>query len=108
MVNNMKTNVTGRQIITYLAMKYHNNWRDIYTAINNKELVDPSIIHDSIATLRGDVVLIIDSNYPDALKKIPFPPFAIFMDKHDRTNINDNSSIDYLHHFETADAVLGA
>ena len=104
----MKKNITGRQIITYLAIKYHNNWRDIYIAIKEKELVDHSIIHDTIATLRGDVVLIIDSNYPDALKKIAFPPFAIFMDKEDRININDQSSHDYLHHFETADAVLGA
>lgn len=92
--------LTGRQIITFLAVKYHNDWMKIYTAIKNKELVDSSLVHETIAGLTGDYVTIIDSNYPDSLKKIFKPPFVVFLSSYDRNSIDDLSSTNYLDHFD--------
>lgn len=104
----MNKTITGRMIIAFLAVKYNNNWLNIYQAIKNKELVDQSTIAETLSSIKGDYVCIIDKDYPDSLKKIPMPPFVVFLDKSDRIAIKDKSSDKYLEHFETANAVIGA
>jgi predicted Rossmann fold nucleotide-binding protein DprA/Smf involved in DNA uptake len=104
----MNKQLTGRMIITYLAIKYNNRWDYIYEAIKAKELVDHQSVVDAIDSIKGTYVCIIDSNYPDALKKISFPPFVVFLHESDRQNINDLSSNAYLKHFDIADAMIGA
>jgi hypothetical protein len=104
----MKKTISGREIITYLAIKYRNVWADIYFAIKEKELVDLSVIRESLSNIKGDFVTIIDENYPDALKKIKFPPFVIFLNETDRQNIRDTSSNAYLKHFNKFPAEFGA
>jgi DNA processing protein len=104
----MEKTIKGRDIIAFLAIKYHNNWTNIYMAIKNKELVDQTIIYETLSKVKGDYVCIIDSNYPDSLKKVIMPPFVVFLNKADRKTIKDEYSDSFLDHFETADAVIGA
>jgi DNA processing protein len=104
----MEKTITGRMIIAFLAVKYHNNWAKVYMAIKNKELVDIYTINNTLSKVKGDYVSIIDSNYPDSLKKVFMPPFVVFLDKLDRKTIKDEYSDSFLEHFETADAVIGA
>jgi DNA processing protein len=68
----------GREIIIYLAIKYHGDWNGIYQAIKQKEIVDEMVVKRQIEGLKCQVVTIIDETYPAALKKIYKPPFVIF------------------------------
>ena len=104
----MNKQLTGRMIITYLAIKYHNNWMNIYNAIKNKELVTESVVLETLDTIKGSYVTIIDSNYPDSLKSVYKPPFVVFLDQNDRSFIQDEYSYDFLNHFESLEAKVGA
>jgi hypothetical protein len=104
----MNKTLTGRMVVTYLAIKYHNNWPKIYSAIKNKELVDEVILRDVLETIKGKYVCIIDADYPDSLKKVLMPPFVVFLDKRDRNLISDEYSDRFLEHFESFDAKVGA
>lgn len=68
----------GRDIIIYLALKYHGDWNAIYQAIKQKELVNEEDVHLQLKPLKSSVVTIIDEQYPEALKKIYKPPFVLF------------------------------
>lgn len=68
----------GRDIIIFLAMKYAGDWNRIYQAIKEKEHVDSDVVHQTLLTLRCQVLTIIDEEYPEALKKIYKPPFVLF------------------------------
>jgi DNA processing protein len=68
----------GRDIIIYLAMKYQGEWNAIYQAIKQKEIVDETLVVQTIQSLKSLVVTIIDEQYPEALKKIYKPPFVLF------------------------------
>jgi hypothetical protein len=86
----------GREIIAYLAIKYHNKWEDIYEAIKEKELVEEEEVKKSIDELKGGFITIVDQDYPDEFKSIIKPPFAIFLLEEDRKIIGDTSSEQYL------------
>jgi hypothetical protein len=101
-------NLTGRMIITYLAIKHNNVWGKIYLSIKDKEMVNESDIYNSLSKISGDYVTIVDDDYPDVLKKLKFPPFVVFLDESDRQNFNDLSSDAYLKYFDIADAMIGA
>jgi DNA processing protein len=104
----MNKKITGRMIVTFLAVKYENDWDSIYSAIKSKEYVDKSIIAKTLEKIQGEYVCIIDSDYPDTLKKLFKPPFVVFLDKDDRDIINDKSSKKYLKHFDLNVSRLGA
>jgi hypothetical protein len=86
----------GREIIVYLAIKYHNEWNAIYKAIQEKELVKEEDLRAALSTLKGETVTIIDEEYPEEFKKIIKPPFVIFLSEEDRKAIGDESSQPYL------------
>jgi hypothetical protein len=86
----------GREIIAYLAIKYHNKWEDIYEAIKEKERVEEDEVKKSIDGLKGGFITIVDQDYPDEFKSIVKPPFVIFLLEEDRKIIGDTSSEKYL------------
>jgi hypothetical protein len=104
----MNKQLTGRMIITYLAIKYNNRWDDIYQAIKAKELVSDQSVFNALDSIKGSYVCLIDSNYPNALKSIIKPPFVVFLDKLDRINIQDKSSDKYLTYFDLSSSMVGA
>ena len=84
--------IKARNLIAYLAVKYKQVWDDIYNAIINKEPVDNEIVEDTLATLKGDYITIIDDDYPKELKTSYKPPFVLFLNIEDQNKFNDISS----------------
>jgi len=70
--------IKGRDILTYLSVKYEGDWSAIYQAIKNKELVDEQTVLQTINEITVSYTTIIDEDYPESLKKIYKPPFVIF------------------------------
>ena len=68
------------KLILLLLKKYHSNWDVIYETIKNKEQVDWSEVNSYKPKLECDYLPIISNNYPDKLKTIYMPPFALFYD----------------------------
>ena len=66
-----------REIIHYFCLKYRGNWDEILERIKQKEKVD----EDEYRLLSKDkskYITLLDDNYPDCLKRIFRPPFALF------------------------------
>ena len=84
--------IKARNLIAYLAVKYKQVWDDIYNAIITKEPVDNEIVEETLSTLKGDYITIIDDDYPKELKHIYRPPFVIFLNNEDQNKFNDISS----------------
>lgn len=79
-------------VVTYFSLKYHGDWKKIYDAIKNKEKIDDN--HYLILKEKCDykIMTILDENYPQVLKNIYQPPFALFY--HGDINLlNDNQGI---------------
>lgn len=70
--------MTGRDICTYLSLKYQGEWDRIYKAITTKEPVDPEEIEQVISKLDCQVLTICDKGYPDALRNCHKPPFVLY------------------------------
>lgn len=72
--------IVGRDLIAYLSIKYNGDWNSIYKAVKNKELVDADEVNNVVMNCltKCNFVTIIDSGYPDSLKKIYKPPFVLF------------------------------
>lgn len=97
--------IKARNLLAYLAVKYSQNWDNIYTAIKNKEDVDNETIEGTLNTLKGKYVTIIDDDYPEELKHIFRPPFVIFLNQEDQTRLNDMSSKLYCSEYEFGDNI---
>jgi len=72
--------LTGREIIIALSVKFNGDWPMIYGAIKNKLTVEESEVNQLFASIPSDItpITIIDSDYPETLKKIYKPPFVLF------------------------------
>ena len=68
----------GKDIITYLSVKYDGDWNSIYQAIKNKEMVDEQTVLQTINEITVSYTTIIDEDYPESLKKIYKPPFVLY------------------------------
>lgn len=98
--------IKARNLIAYIAVKYNQNWDDIYNAVINKEKVDNEMIKETIASLKGGYVTILDSNYPEELKVSYKPPFVIFLHQEDQTRFNDMPSRLYTKKYNLVDSDL--
>ena len=87
--------IRGRDVIAGMVIYHHNDWEAIYNAIQQKQLIDEEDLKELISGLKGDFIAIIDEDYPEEFKTIPFPPFAIFLSKEDRDMIGGRSHIDF-------------
>jgi hypothetical protein len=83
----------GRDILLYLAIKYRNNWDAMYEAIKEKELINEEDLKPALEKIKGEVITIIDENYPEELKTKVKPPFVIFLSEEDKKTIGDDSSL---------------
>lgn len=70
--------MTGRDICTYLSIKYQGEWDKIYKAVMAKETVDPEALEQAINRLDCQVLTICDKGYPDALRHCHKPPFVLY------------------------------
>jgi hypothetical protein len=86
----------GRDILIYLAIKYQNNWDAIYKAVKEKEIIEEEDLKPALDKIKGEVITIIDEDYPEEFKKVNKPPFVLFLSEEDRKTINDESSQKYL------------
>ena len=98
--------IKARSLLAYLAVKYSQNWNDMFNAIKTKENVDYETIEDTIATLKGDYITIIDADYPKELKHIFRPPFVIFLNQEDQKKLNDTSSRIYCSKYNFGDGLI--
>jgi DNA processing protein len=81
----------GRDILLYLAIKYRNNWDAMYEAIKEKELINEEDLAPALEKIKGEVITIIDDNYPQEFKTKLKPPFVIFLSEEDKKSIGDDS-----------------
>jgi len=65
--------------IIYFTLKYDGNFKKILRAISTKEKVTNEQLKE-IGSVRDSYTTIIDSNYPQCLRNISCPPFAVFYD----------------------------
>ena len=98
--------IEARSLLAYLAVKYSQNWNDMFNAIKTKENVDYETIENTIATLKGDYITIIDDSYPEELKHIFRPPFVIFLNQEDQNKFNDISSRIYCSEYNLGDGLI--
>jgi len=83
----------GRDILIYLAIKYRNNWDAMYEAIKEKEIINEEDLKPALEKIKGEVITIIDENYPKELKTKVKPPFVIFLSEEDKKTVGDDSSL---------------
>ena len=98
--------IKARNLLAYLAVKYSQNWEDMFNAIKTKEDVSYETIDETIATLKGDYITIIDDSYPEELKHIFRPPFVIFLNQEDQKKLNDTSSRIYCSEYNLGDGLI--
>ena len=70
--------INGRILLTYLSIKHKGNWDKIYEIIRSKTHVDEEDVEKTLTNLKSKVVTLLDPEYPDNLKEIYKPPFALF------------------------------
>ena len=98
--------IKARNLLAYLAVKYSQNWNDMFNAIKTKENVDYETIEATVNTLKGDYITIIDDSYPEELKHIFRPPFVIFLNQEDQNKFNDISSRIYCSEYNLGDGLI--
>lgn len=70
--------MTGRDICTYLSLKYQGDWDRIYRAITTKESIDSEAMEQVLSRLDCQVLTICDKAYPDGLRNCNKPPFVLY------------------------------
>ena len=98
--------IKARNLLAYLAVKYSQNWEDMFNAIKTKEDVSYETIEATINTLKGEYITIIDDSYPEELKHIFRPPFVIFLNQEDQNKFNDISSRIYCSEYNLGDELI--
>lgn len=68
----------SREILAYMAIKHHGDWREIYDAIIQREDIDDADFDNTIKSIGCQYITILDNSYPTQLKSIPQPPFVLF------------------------------
>lgn len=66
-----------REIVFYFAMIHHGDWNKIYQSINKKERINEEKLKE-LKDLKLNYITIIDEDYPEFLKHIPYPPYVLF------------------------------
>lgn len=66
------------EILLYFSLKYNGDFDKIYSAVKNKEQINDELKKDLFKKLKSNYTTIISKDYPQALKKIMYPPFVLF------------------------------
>jgi DNA processing protein len=70
--------MNGREILIFLAVKFDGEWDKIVASIRNRDFFDPKEAEATLASVKSQVVTIVDPDYPASLKEAPKPPFVLF------------------------------
>lgn len=70
--------MTGNQILIYLAIIYKGDWDMIYEVLDKRRPIDYKEGERIITSFSHKAITIMDSEYPEELKKIFKPPFVLF------------------------------
>ncbi len=69
----------GRDLLTFLSIKYNGQWDEIYEAIRTKrDHIKDDEVNKALANINSKYVTIIDEDYPTCLKDVGKPPFVLF------------------------------
>lgn len=76
----METEIcSGRDILIFLAVKHQGHWNAIYDEVKTGVSETPEEIRAVAQRYEGNVVTILDENYPERLfRDCPKPPFVLF------------------------------
>ena len=68
----------GHKILTYLAIKFHGDWDEIYKSIKERQEYPIEEMEKVVSSIKCKAVTILDDDYPQWLKNIYKPPFVLF------------------------------
>ncbi|MFA5503054.1 MAG: DNA-processing protein DprA, partial [Bacilli bacterium] len=68
----------ARNILIFLSLKYQGDWDLIYSAISAREKLDLNEVDQAIEKLPYQCLTLLDSQYPEILKRYHKPPFVLF------------------------------
>ena len=71
-------NITSSNVLTFLAIKYKGDWDKIMDHLRNKLGVDDDELEATIKNMKCKVITYLDKEYPEQLRQVPKPPFALF------------------------------
>ena len=67
-----------RRIILFFAIKYNGNYKKMYQAIKDHEIVSQSDLEKIESKINCNYITIVDANYPKYFQSIGFPPLILF------------------------------
>ena len=68
----------AKQILIYLSIKCGGDWNEIYKCIKTHAKFDKELILNTVKKLKCGAITILDDDYPENLKRIPYPPIVLF------------------------------
>ena len=70
----------SRELLIYLAVLFKGNWDKIYEALQVREEYETQEqqAKKCIANLKSKAITFLDDEYPESLKRVTKPPFALF------------------------------
>ena len=74
----MKEGKKMKDLVLYFVLKYEGKFDEIYNALMKHEEVDENLKNKLFKNLNSNYVTIFDNDYPEKLKTINYPPFALF------------------------------
>lgn len=70
--------LTGRDYLIYLAIKYKGDWDNIMRAARAHQRFDDNEIVEAVSGIQSKVITFIDKEYPECLKRCCKPPLVLF------------------------------
>lgn len=70
--------LTTKEILTYFSLISNGDVKEILNLLYAKPEIDEKKVHELVATVKAKTLTIIDKDYPEYLKKIPYPPIVLY------------------------------
>lgn len=70
--------MNAHKILTYLAIKFHGEWDEIFKAIRDRQEYSIEEMESTVNNMKSKAVTILDPDYPEWLKNVYKPPFVLF------------------------------
>ena len=68
----------GREVLIYLAIKYDGDYQKVIDAARKGESPTYAEIKAAMESIKSNVITILDEEYPEYLRKVPFAPPVLF------------------------------
>ena len=83
--------MTAQEVVLYFTLKYKGSWKEIFDAIKSREKIPENYDFEEMKkSIKSKYVTLLDPDYPNFLKQMIKPPFALFY-YGDLNLINDNN-----------------